>query len=152
MLMNEKEAKAKWCPMSRSEGGLNRAVIIRLNDGDVKVKASAGCCCITTACMAWEWADPERRTGEKRPRGSQAASIRNGPHPDNWRWAYESDRADVVRPADIPETWTLERPGVDDLMLYWTEPEAEHKAALEEAERTWPERRRGYCKALEARS
>ncbi len=45
MIVKEAEAKGKWCPFSRGEGGVNRH---GPGSGD-EVR------CIGSACMAWQW-------------------------------------------------------------------------------------------------
>lgn len=156
MLMNETEAKAKWCPFARGfvrpAADDSPVTVNRAWDG----KAEVSCKCITTACMAWEWSDPERwiASGGESKRKTVAATVGEG---DERRWAVSEDvfgegvKVTVNRREEVGGDWTLEELSPNDI-LYWVEPEAERVARLAEAERTWPERRRGFCSLMEPRS
>ena len=150
MLMNEKEAEAKWCPFARQSTG-NRDELIRLSDMDRRIEGSPLCRCITTACMAWNWHDAEKHypAAGTTSRQSRPAFMRDG---DEDRWAREGDEAKAQRQDDVPATWVLVRGSESNPLLYWTEPAEERDARLAEAKRTWPERRRGFCALMEPKS
>lgn len=62
--MKEEEAKKKWCPMVRYEGGyatFNRGEKDSLNRPDIS--NIQVCNCIASACMLWKWFDSNKTQG-----------------------------------------------------------------------------------------
>lgn len=52
MILTEEEAKTKWCPQAMADG--EDFSFNKFSDGTM----ADGTCCLGSACMMWQWFDP----------------------------------------------------------------------------------------------
>lgn len=66
MPLTEKEARTKWCPMTRTGAYTDRGVVMAVTvNRDPRDEVQEACACLASNCAMWRWYD---RT-ETPPRG-----------------------------------------------------------------------------------
>lgn len=61
-LLTEKEARTKWCPMTRTGAYTDRGAVQAVTvNRDPRDEAQEACACLASDCAMWRWHGPRHR-------------------------------------------------------------------------------------------